>query len=266
MRAGLCRAAVGAALAVAIAVGGTAQPAQAAFPGNVTLPPAGPFVNLAFAAYKLIDGSLSPSDVERLLLTMIAASNQAGSEMISHIDAHVAARAVGEARGLTIRFQNYQNMRQTWELFFFAGDAVGAASIDRTEFNATTDRKAADAIGTALNVVYPMARTAVHDAGYAQTAQDTLKRDYIQALEAIVARLEPVCTSTVAPDTPAFINEVRYECVAANGERVSDYQVRNVLTGKWLRGPVNVDQLKVDSAIHSSWLTAGAILPTLRTP
>lgn len=266
MKGRLLRRLAAATLAVTIIAPVTTQPAHAGYPGDVTLPPPGPVVKLGLAAWKLYKGNLTANDIEAILTAAIGASTAARDQVLSRIDAHVAARALGEADALTIRFDNYRVLRDTWEVYFFASDAITAASVDSRELVATIDnREAADAIGHALNIAYSMALTAMKDAGYTQATQDTMLRNEIASLELIVDRLEPTCTSTIA-DTPGHISEVHYTCTAANGETASNYQIRNVVTGEWIRPAVNVDQLKVEAAINSSWVIALELLPTLKSP
>jgi hypothetical protein len=263
VRAGFCRVTVTAVLAAVVGVLSTATPARADVPGDVRLP-TGPVVTFVFGAYKMYQGNLAAGDLERLVLAVITASDQARDQVISHLDQHIAARATGEAEALSIQFENYTAIRQSWAVYQFVSDALTSATIDKNELNATADLKAADVLGHALNVAYSYAIAAAPDAGYTPAGKAALMNSYIQANQAILTKLAPTCTSTVAPDTPLFISEVRYECVAANGERSADYQIRNLSTGAWIRGPVNVEQLKVDAAINSSWVIAKEILPTLR--
>ncbi|MBX6357540.1 MAG: hypothetical protein IRZ05_17020 [Micromonosporaceae bacterium] len=265
MRRRLLRGVLAAGLAAAVATTGTAQPARADIPGDVTLPPAGPTVTLFFNIWRIVRGGPTASEIESLIQQAISAVNDAENQIISHLDALEAARATADARAYGREFLNYPVIRQSFAIYTLASNASRAAALDYEDLR-KVGREAGDEIGHALEVVYPIALAAAEDAGWTEAAKANLRNEYRLANELMVQKLEPTCSisdTPLAPPSPWAV-ERRYDCVAADGGRAS---ATELYLGGVRQGPaVNVDQLKVDAAIHSSWLVAVRILPTLRTP
>lgn len=259
MRRRLVRVLIATLLAVGVVVPGTVQPARAADVSNSV-------ITVTFTALRIARGGLSAAEIETLVREVVGLVVQARNEVISHIDGHVAARALGEMDAFTIEFTNYAQFRhdQRW-VRNLASRVISSASVDKRELDATQDRKAADAIGHALNVKYAMAEVAATDAGYSPESRNLLRQRYIQANEAILQKLEPACEVTFT-DNDAYWYTKTWQCTAANGEIATATETLNKVTGQWVRPPVNVDDLKVASAVNSSWKVARTILPTLKQP
>lgn len=246
-------------LALGVAVPGSVQPAQAADISS-------PVITLTFTALRIARGGLSADQIEALVREVVGLAVQARNEVISHIDGHVAARALGEMDAFTIEFTNYGQFRndQRW-VRNLASRVISSASVDKRELDATQDKKAADAIGHALNVKYAMAEVAATDAGYNPESKALLRQRYIQANEAILQKLEPACQVTFTENDP-YLYTKTWQCTAANGETATATESLNKVTGQWTSPPVNLDDLKLASAVNSSWKVAKTILPTLNQP
>lgn len=265
MRRRFLRGIVAAGLAAVIGTAGAVQPARADVPGDVTLPPAGPVVTLFFTIWRIVRGGVTAGEIESLIQQAISAVNDAENQVISHLDELEAARATSDARALGREFLNYPVIRQSWAIYTLASNANRAASLDYQELSRVTPA-AADEIGHALEVVYPIALAAAEDAGWTEAAKRSLRDEFRQANELMVQKLEPTCVIADAPLAPPspWAVERRYDCVAADGGRAT---ATELYLGGVRQGPaVNVGQLKVDAAIHSSWLVAVRVLPTLRNP
>lgn len=260
MRNRLVRGLVAALLAVGVVLPGSAQPARAE---DIS----GPVITLVFTAVKFARGTWTQDDIEALVREVVGAATTARNEVVTHIDAHVAAVSLGQMDALLIEFTNYPNMRlDQRELKAFTSRALASASVDRRELGATQDLKAADAIGHALNVKYSMAEVAATEAGYNPESRALLRQRYIEANETILQKLEPTCNRRIVPDTPSHITETHVICTAANGEQAGDTQIFNEATGTWIEPEVNVEDLKLTAAVNSSWKVAKVTLPTLKQP
>ncbi|WP_173156142.1 hypothetical protein [Phytohabitans suffuscus] len=260
MRRRLVRGLIATLLAVGVAVPGSVQPAQAADVSS-------PVITLTFTALRIARGQgLSPGEIEALVREVVGLAVQARNEVISHIDGHVAARALGEMDAFTIEFTNYEQFRgdQRW-VRNLASRIISSASVDKRELDATQDEKAADAIGHAVNVKYAMAEVAATDAGYNPESRNLLRQRYIQANETILQRLEPECQVTFT-DNDAYRYTRTWQCAAANNETATATETLDKLTGQWINPPVNVEDLKLAAAVNSSWKVAKTILPTLKQP
>jgi hypothetical protein len=262
MRRRLLRRLVAVSLAAAIGTMGAAPPARADVPGDVTLPPAGPTVELFFTIWNLTHGP-SAGDVERLVQLAVGAVTDAEDQIIVHMDALEAARAKGEARALGTEFLNYPVIRQSWAIYSLASRANTSAGLDYEDLRQLSDR-AADQVGHAAEVVYPIAMASAEDAAWTEAAKADLRNRYRQTIELIAQKLEPKCSVIFAEDDPYAYTKT-WQCTAADGNSAVTTEHLNKLTGEWIH-PVSIDQLKVNAAVNSSWLTAVRILPTLRNP
>lgn len=266
----LARGLAAAGLAVAIGTAGIAQPARAVpYPGDVVMPPPGPTVGFTFAAYNLfrgIGGAVGGAGLEVLIERAIEAIFSARDEVISRMDRQAAADVKSDADELAIDFMNYDILRQTWGIYQFASRAHSAANDAYSAAQTVTDRAAVDQIGHAMNTMYSITQAAAADAGWTPQAQADLNNKYIEANEYLVQRLEPTCTSVSAPLAPPSLSviETKYTCVAADGNMA--VAAETYFNGELQGVRVNVNQLKVDAAINSSWVVALEMLPILRNP
>ena len=259
MRRRLVRGLIATLLAVGVAVPSSVQPARAQ---DVS----GSVISLVFTALRIARGGLTQAEVEALVQQVVGLVGQARNEVISHIDGHVAARALGEMDGFAIEYANYEQFRhdQRW-VRNLASRIITSASVDKRELDATQDGKAADAIGHALNVKYAMAEVAARDAGYTPESRNLLRQRYIQANEKIVEKLEPKC-DPIWTENDAYWYSKTWLCTAANGETAIATESLNKVTGEWTSPQVSVDDLKLAAAVNSSWKVAKETLPTLKQP
>jgi hypothetical protein len=247
-----------AAVALTVVVSGALLPARAsAEDGGAS----GPVITVAFTAFRIFrNRSMSAEDVEKLVREVLGAVNAVQNETIGQIDGLEAATVIANAQDASYDMQDYAVIRDDEEMRWDIAQRLGGyATNAHAKYGAVITRKAKDQIGLAANTIYPITLVVRQDAGLTASLPG-FEADYLDLNRRIVADLEPTCTSRVAPDTPLFITEIRYECTAANGERASDYQVRNEQTGQWIVGPVDLDALKKEAAINSSWVVAKELL------
>lgn len=254
MRTRVLRGLVATLLALAVALPGTTTPAHAVSDSSESI------VKVVFSVYRLLTGGLQSSDVEQLILEAIGAVDQAEEEVITHLDALQAAEVKAAARSASIQFADYDEFRHNIiVLWSYMSDVSGSAALAYESVRTVTDPRAADQIGHAVNVLYPIGMLAAEDAGMPGTRAG-LMEDYQETNEYILEELEPDCTSREVQGTPAHIVEIHITCTAANGDEAVGIQVRNHATGQWLEGPVDVGALKEVAAADSSWLVAKRVL------
>lgn len=265
----LLRGVVTAALVATIGAVDAVQPTRAeATPCEyvVVCPSAGPTYALAFSAITFLRNTAGEVAAEQLLEEAINSVRGARDEVISNLDHRLAERARLEADALSREFLSYDVIRQSWAVYTFASTLNQAAAADYADARTVTDLRAADQIGHALNVVYPMALVAGKDAGWTQQTLDDLNREYIEANEFLVQKLAPTCWHSDVPLAPPSMTAVErtHTCRAADGNTASGTEF--VFNGAVQGTAVSVPQLKLDAAINSSWVIALEILPIIRNP
>jgi hypothetical protein len=251
-----------AAVALMVLVSAALQPTRAyaedgGDDGNVS----GSVINVAFTAFRIFrNRSMSAEDVEKLMREVLGAVTKVQNEVVGHIDGIEAATVIGNAQDASYNMQDYPVIRDDEEMRWeFAQKLGGYATNAHAKYGAVSSKKAKDQIGLAANTIYPVTLVVRQDAGLTASLPG-FEADYRDLNQRIVHDLEPTCTARVAPDTPLFISEVTYTCTAANGETASDTQILNEQSGQWIAGPVNLEALKVESAINSAWVVAKEIL------
>jgi hypothetical protein len=258
MRAGLCRRLAAVAVAASIGAGITVQPAYAEVPAT-------PVVNLGIAALKLFRGNVPGADLAKAIVDLIRAVTRTNEQVLAHLDAHAAARAVGEAEQLSIEMLSYETISSDEDvLAIFVMDALRSASLDKADLAATTDRPSADQIGHALNVAYLYVMSTIRDAGYSTPAIRATLQAYIAGNEMILQRLAPTCSSVVQPSTSDWLVTVRHTCTGADGTTAVATDMRNIVTNEWITPKIDVEQLRLQAGANSSWNTARVLLPDLR--
>lgn len=247
---------VAAALAVAVAVGGTAAPAHAT-DGTA------PVQRVGTMAIQLLnmfgaDGELTPEEIAQLVTDVIGAVDDAESVVLAHMDALAAAPWLGAARAHIVEFNDIEvfeeDTLQDWAMAV-THDADVAAGV----FNAMTDRKARNDLGFAIHTLYPIALTARVKAGFGTTS---LTQHYREALQAIVEQLKPTCTSAPGElDPHPSIYQVVHTCTAPDGRRLvfQDYQY----FGEWREGPYTAESLLTAAGADTSWAVARAVLQVI---
>jgi hypothetical protein len=245
------------ALALAVAVPGTARPALAEDDGGVS----DQVIDLVFTALRIFsNGGPSLADVERLVRETVGAVNGVKTETLGQIDGFAAGVVIGQAENAANTMEDYTIIRQDELMLWDFGQTLGQYADNASAmYGSVLSRKAKDQIGLAANTIYPVALVVRKEAG-AINSLPTYERKYRELNQRIVAELEPTCISQVTDGTPLFISEVHFTCTAANGDVAHDYQVRNEMTGQWLVPQVDLNQLKREAAINSSWVVAKEVL------
>lgn len=248
------------AVAAVIGVGAGVQPAHAEVP-------VGPVVQIGFAALKLLRGSggMTAAEFEKIVTELVKAVTAAKIDVLAHIDQQEAAEARGNAEALSIDMLNYAAFADDeLVLGMFASRAITGAERARAHLDATTNRRAADQIGQALNTMYLYGLTAMHDGGYSIPAIRSFLQNYIAAEEQIVQRLAPECTSLPVPGPSHSTITWLRKCTAATGREVAWSETLNTVTGEWIEPPRDENAMRLEAAEGSSWLTARTLLPDLR--
>ncbi|MBQ1047037.1 hypothetical protein KBX50_00895 [Micromonospora sp. C51] len=247
---------VAAALAVALAVSGTATPAHAA-DGTVPVQKVGTTVIQLLNLFS--DGGLSPEEIAQLVTDTILAVDDAESVVLTHMDALAAAPWLGAARAHVVEFNDIEIFEEE-TLWDWAMAVTHDADVAASVFNAMTDRKSRNDLGYAIHTLYPMALTARVKAGFGTT---TLMRHYREALESIVENLKPVCAPPAQGDLDPHpsIYHVVHVCTAPDGRRLEfrDYEY----FGDWVEGPYSPESLLEAAGAGTSWAVARAVLQTM---
>jgi hypothetical protein len=252
MRSRLLRGLAAAALALAVVLPGTAQPAQAT-DGTDAVKRVGQITLNVLP--QLSSGGLSPAQIAQLVRQVIDAVNQAEPAVIAHMDSLAAAPWLGQARHHILEFDDIEVFEEE-VLWDWAQDVTGDAETAASVFNAVSNPKTADDLGYAIHTLYPIALTARAKAGFGTA---TLKVHYREALTSIVDKLKPRCTSRPGElDPHPSYYEVIHDCLTPNGSRVilRDYQANGV----WIEGPYDAEALLTEAGKDTSWAVARAML------
>jgi hypothetical protein len=235
---------VAAALAVALAVSTTGVPASASADGGG----AKKLIDLTVAIINLVKSrGSSPEAIRELLVAAIDAVTTAKNDVIDHIDEQQAALAKGRARGASIEFMDF--------------DAIAADPELLMEWTFKVAQYGHDA-NAAIVILYNTAMTGADRAGL-RRSYNLIVAEFIGAMQTISTDLAPVCTSWVMPD-PWPVENTIVKCTAANGEEATSTQSYDWVRNEWLVPEVDVEALKKQAAVNSSWATAVRILPDLR--
>jgi hypothetical protein len=253
----LLRGIIGSALAVALALAGSAVPARASAADGVS----DTVITLVFTAYRILGGAgLSDSDVEKLVRESVGAITAVEDAVIEHIDGIEAANVVSDAVAIGREMMDYERIRENEILLeIFAMELGRAAANAYAKYQRVSSRKAKDQIGLAASTIYPITLVVRRDAG-AVNGLPAIEEEYLALNRLMVAELEPTCSQRIVQGTPEHITETRFECVAANGEQVIDFQVWDELHNTWLREPVDLAELKERAAVNSAWQVAKEFL------
>ncbi|BCB76833.1 hypothetical protein GCM10022251_49090 [Phytohabitans flavus] len=247
---------VAAALAVVVAVLGTATPAHAT-DGTVPVQRVGTTVIQLLKLFS-DDGALTPEEIAQLVTEAIGAVDGAESVVLAHMDALASAPWLGAARAHIVEFNDIQIFERTtlrnWTMAV-TQDAEVAASV----FNAMTDRKSRNDLGFAISTLYPIALAARTKAGFGTT---TLMSHYRDALQSIVEQIKPTCTPSPGDlDPHPSIYQVVHTCTAPDGRQLvfQDYQY----FGHWREGPYTEESLLEAAGAGTSWAVARAVLRSM---
>jgi hypothetical protein len=254
MRRRLLQGIAAAALAIAVVVPGTAQPAQA-----IDLATIKKYIDIARSAYNqiksLLDGG-SESEIQAAVRQIIAAIEASKTEILSHVDALASAPARACARHHVIEFNDIEQFSpstlQTW-----AQDVTGCVTLIESLIDVVDDKAQVDLLGLALNSTGPIALAARVKAGFSTSGVFSVLRDGNLTL---IDKLAPVCTRTTVREPGAPVVEIQYSCVAYNGDTGFGLQVcrRNGCTA-----PINEAAVQDQATRGTSRAVAREVLPTL---
>ncbi|MGI5150158.1 hypothetical protein ACQEVC_28070 [Plantactinospora sp. CA-294935] len=241
------------AVALAMLLTGTAQPARANADGI-----SGPIVDASLIAWNIYrSGGATPEQIVEFVRIVTGALTGLQNEVNEHIDGIEAAEVLGHAASVKIDMLDYHNFRDNEILLEMFAMEVGRYAQNASNKYEAVGVKAKDQIGLGAQVLYPILLAARTDAGWTGGLSD-IAAAYRQLNQKIVADLEPTCTRVSDPEPIPGRIYVRHECTAANGEKASavDHKVGDT----WHSGPVNLENLKLEAAKDSSWAAAKRIL------
>ncbi|GFJ93990.1 hypothetical protein Prum_076320 [Phytohabitans rumicis] len=256
-------------LAVAIAVAGAGQPAQAAPQDNSATnvsAQAFDWVTAVLVVAGSVFGGGSSSDLDAAIQQVIAAIEASEVRILNHVDAIASAEVQACARSHTIEFADINFMstsvRQLW-----AQEATRCAGLASAYLDAVQSKQATDNIGHVIGEIYAIAIAARAKAGLVNGI-DLLIRDQIRSYETLVVKLAPACTEDRVIerdfDGRVVIVEIQYHCVAYNGDDAFGIEV-------WRRGTILVGRPLDREAVanyatrNTSRAVAQTALPRLRS-
>ncbi|GAA3738274.1 hypothetical protein GCM10022225_21540 [Plantactinospora mayteni] len=224
MKARLLRGFAATALALAVVLPGSTQPAHAdPDDTNASL------IDMIDLALNLVgrasSGGITPALLLQMTQDVISALDQAEAEVIAHIDAIASAEIRGATRAAVIEFADINNLADE-TLEDWAQQVTHDAIRAGTYLDAVADLRAVDDIGYAAITVYPIALVARARAGFGTTS---LRTQYKNTLQRLVDRLTPTC-DTYLPDPRIPVIRV-YEC-RVYGSHTASYTEYH-LNGAW---------------------------------
>jgi hypothetical protein len=248
---------VAVALAFAILVPVSIQPAQAQ-PGSTqsvtTVQEWLTIVNTAWNLIKSVLGSGGPS-ISDAINQIVAKIEQSKTEILSHIDAIATAEAKACARHAVVEFADV-NLFNPDVLQGWTQNVTGCAISIDSLIGSVTDTGQKDQLGFALNIAGPIAIAARIKVGFTTSLLiETLKHGQ----NGIISQLFPGCTTTWVNDPP--IREEQYYCVAYNGEW--GYATRVWRNGKPLGNPINRYATENQATRNTSRAVAQAALQVM---
>jgi len=256
----MVRCLVAAGLAVTIGVAGLVGPAQAEQRTAPVQAAAFGFdwVSLVVGVVAAMssNGGGGGSSLDAAVQQIVAAVNQAKTDIISHTDAIAAADVQACVRSATIESSNIEVFPPP-VLILWAQNATSCAELAVAYLGALTSPQAVDNVGALLGPIFSIVFAARARAGLIN-GTDLLLQDQIQGYEAVVAKLVPTdCKKWIARE-PGYPNEKWWECHAYNG----DFGSSDVVVGN-LREPDRA-QAENRATRNTSRAVAQDALPRLR--
>ncbi|MEN3613214.1 hypothetical protein [Plantactinospora sp. ZYX-F-223] len=249
MKARLLRGIAATALALAVVLPGTTQPAHANPDGTNTS-----LIDMLDLALNLLgrvgDGDVSAEDLAAMTQDVINALNQAESAVIAHLDAIAVADIRDDATAAVIEFEDINNFAEE-TLEDWAQDVTHDAVRASSYLDAVAGKKAIDDVGYAVVTLFPIAMVARARAGFGTT---NLRTQYRAALQKIVDKLAPSCQySYPEPNAVPLIRS--YTCTVYGPHTAT--QLEQYWLGEWQLGPI--DPAAVEAASYANTSRAVAI-------
>lgn len=253
-------------LAVAVAAAGLVGPAEAAAPKAETQAQtqvqAAAFgfdwVSLVVAVVGALSsggGGGGGSALDAAVQQIVAAVDQAKTDIIAHSDAIAAADVQACVRAATIESANIESFPPP-VLILWAQSATSCAEQAAAYLNALVSPQAVDNVGFLVGPIFSIVFAARAKAGLVN-GTDLLLQDEIHAYEAVVAKLTPTdCRKWVLRE-PGYPNEKFWECHAYNGD---------LGQSDWVLAPREPDRAQAEDRAtrNTSRAVAQAALPRLR--
>ncbi len=239
------------AVALAMLLPAAAQPAHANADGaskNVT--------DLALLAYQAFKArGFTPEQITQFVQLVLGAISATDVAVRDHIDGLEAAAVMANLRALTYTMADYTVLRENelWRESYPSTTLAGYAANAFEKYHAVQSRLAKDQIGLAGQSLYSTLLSVATDAGL-NNMMARADADYVTFMQHIVRDLEPTCTHVPAPDNTPRDRTVTHTCTAANGNKVTKYEI--VRGGILISGPPDETAHKIEAAKDSAWLAA----------
>jgi hypothetical protein len=198
------------ALAVAVLLPGSAQPAQAVDPATITT-----VINVARQAYGLWkEFQGGDKALEQATQQIIAAIEGAKTAILSRVDLLAAADARACSRHAVIELADI-NAFDAATMRTWAQNVTGCVTLIDSLASTVTDQSAIDQLGFAVNALGPIALVARARAGFSTQALTSV---LIGTNNTVAAKIDPPCVRQQIASHSGFRITVRMTCTAGNGD------------------------------------------------
>ncbi|MFY1672871.1 hypothetical protein ACN27G_23400 [Plantactinospora sp. WMMB334] len=193
------------------------------------------------------DGDLTEQQIFEALQEFVTVVGEAEDAIMAHLDALASAPWVGAAEHAILEVPTLPVLTED-TLQDYALEVALHARQARRVFDAVDSEVEADHLGFAIYSLYSVGLEARVAAGIGTS---TYMPNYREAMQAIVDRLKPRCTSREGElDYHPSIYHVVHECSTPHGLRTfQDYQV----DGEWREGPWTRPALEAAAGAGTSW-------------
>ncbi|MBE1491859.1 hypothetical protein [Plantactinospora soyae] len=246
MRARLLRGIAMTALAVVVLLPGAATPVQATTGQAIK--------KVGEVAFRLFldarQGDLTEQQLIQALQEFVAVVGEAEDAILTHLDAVASAPWVGAAEHAILEVPSLPLLTED-ALLDYALEVALHARQAKSVFDAVDSDSEADHLGFAVYSLYSVGLEARVAAGLGTS---TYMPNFRTAMQAIVDRLKPRCTSREGDmDYHPSIYHVVHTCTTPHGPRTfQDYQV----SGEWREGPWTGATLEAAAGAGTSWEVA----------
>ena len=253
MRMTMLRGAAATVLAVAVALPGTARPAQADWIDDATK--VINFANSAFSLIKnLVGGGMS---IEAATQQILASITEARGAILTQLDRLAAAEARACATAAVIEFADIEHFT-TDVLQGFAQEATRCVTTVDSLLGVVTDKGATDVLGFALNTVGPVAQVARARAGFGTAALNPVLAHGNTTLIPKIITDSDCWPEVEVDDNPRHVYPTYLRCRAYNGEVGEEFRIMAIVP------KYNYATAMDRATVHTSRAIAKAVLPLLQ--
>ncbi|GID30322.1 hypothetical protein [Paractinoplanes brasiliensis] len=245
MRRGIAASAV----ALAMLLTGTAQPARAADGLTDDL------FNAAVIGTDIgRSGRVTPEQALQLIRIVGRILGVMESEVRTQADGLVAANILSRVVSVQDDWRNYEVIRQDELGAGLFAQRVNEILNDAVHYYPEVSTRAKDQLALSAQAVYSIVQAARADAGYTEGA-GAIEGRFRSLMLKVVDDLRPRCTPINAnPEpVPGEISTI-WECVAVDGRKATAHE--RIVNGEYVEGPVDLHKVRMEAARASSWAAA----------